>query len=84
METVLIIEQAVLAAFTVLWLTASGNREALAAKTKSRKINKMLNCDFCISFWVNVICSAVLFLLSRDAEVAVYPFLATPITRVLL
>lgn len=50
-----------------------------------RLISEALSCDFCISFWVCLLLSAILYIfVSKDLTVLFYPVFATPITRLLL
>ena len=45
---------------------------------------KLANCDFCLSWWVCVILTAVWVAVTGDYTMVVAPFFATPITRVFL
>ena len=44
-------------------------------------LSKMANCDFCLSWWVNVILSIILFAVTLDVTVLAVPFCATMLTR---
>ena len=43
--------------------------------------SKLANCDFCLSWWVNVILSIILFAVTLDVTVLAVPFCATMLTR---
>lgn len=46
--------------------------------------SRMAHCNFCLSFWANVVVSLIALLFSGDVTYLVIPFVATPITRYLL
>lgn len=81
MEIVILMASA--AAFLIL--TAKKRKLIEFAQMRvPRKSAKLLSCDFCLSFWLNVILSIVLFFITKDATILLYCFVATPITRFLL
>lgn len=45
---------------------------------------KMFSCKFCLSFWVCVIISSVIFVVTGKCELVCVPFCAAPITRFIL
>lgn len=47
-------------------------------------ISRMANCDFCLSWWTNVLISIIAIAFIREAYVLVIPFVATPLTRHIL
>lgn len=47
-------------------------------------ISQMANCDFCLSFWSNVIVCMVVMLVVDDVTVGLAPLFSTMITRKLL
>jgi hypothetical protein len=47
-------------------------------------LSKMANCDFCLSWWVNVILSIILFAVTLDVMVLAVPFCSTMLTRKLI
>ena len=47
-------------------------------------ISQMANCDFCLSFWSNVIVCMVVMLVVDDMTVGLAPLFSTMITRKLL
>lgn len=47
-------------------------------------ISRMANCDFCLSWWVNLIFAIVLALATKDYHLVVMPFFSTMITRYIL
>lgn len=46
--------------------------------------SKMFSCDFCLSWWVSLSISVIIFLVTRDALVLSAPFCSTMLTRILL
>ena len=46
--------------------------------------SKMFSCDFCLSWWVSLTISVIIFLVTRDALVLSAPFGSTMLTRILL
>lgn len=78
---------ALLVAFIVLFTSISGLRDKArdwCDKYNVSIIAKMLNCDFCFSFWVSVIISTIFMTLSKDISYMFIPILSTPLTRFLL
>ena len=47
-------------------------------------LSKMANCDFCLSWWVNVIFSIILLAVTLDVTVLAVPFCSTMLTRKLI
>lgn len=47
-------------------------------------ISKMAHCDFCLSWWANVLFSVILAISTNDWSILFVPIVATPITRKLL
>lgn len=47
-------------------------------------VNQLFNCYFCLSWWVCVFISVLLFIFIGDFYVAVCPFVATPVAKFLL
>lgn len=47
-------------------------------------ISQMANCDFCLSFWSNVIVCMVVMLVVDDVIIGLAPLFSTMITRKLL
>lgn len=42
---------------------------------------EMFRCDFCLSWWFNVICCIAVVITMKDITYIIMPFMATPITR---
>ena len=87
MET--IIKVALMSAFFILNAGKSGVRDGLISicdKLKLKLLSKMFDCDFCLSFWMNVGITAIFicYMPDRLLELACIPFIATPLTRFLL
>lgn len=73
-----------LAAFIIL----TGNKTYLRYKLRDKcdiwhmsLIAKMLDCDFCLSFWLSVLIAIALAVLSHEYYLFVLPFLSTPLAR---
>lgn len=47
-------------------------------------ISRMANCDFCLSWWTNLIVCLVALAILQDPGILTIPFIATPITRHIL
>ena len=80
-----------LSAFIISLLRKLGVIERLQVhglKAKKDSINdlisRMANCDFCLSWWTNVIVSLVALAILQDPNILTIPFIATPITRHIL
>ncbi|MGL5980415.1 MAG: DUF1360 domain-containing protein [Phocaeicola sp.] len=56
----------------------------LGQRCSVKIISELFNCQFCLSFWVSVILSGLLYLLVGDAIMLAYPLFTTPIIRILL
>jgi hypothetical protein len=73
-----------LAAFAIKLIEKVGLREK-GQIYAPKLISKMLNCDFCLSFWTN--CIIALFFLCVDVQCMrwyLIPLFSTPITHILL
>lgn len=82
-----IIIVALLAAFTVLTLTKNGFRENvrnLCDELDFSLVAKMLDCDFCFSFWLSLFICLILVYIFDDISYMLVPIFSTPITRFLL
>lgn len=47
-------------------------------------ISKMANCDFCLSWWTNVLFAILLMVCLQDYHLIALPFFSTMITRYVL
>lgn len=74
---------ALAASFFILTITKMGIRECLM-KVSNPFFYKLLDCDFCLGFWVSCFISLFLFIIFGDAEVLVIPFFTAPLIRFLL
>ena len=77
---------ALLSTFIVLFIGKTGLREKMRNHFDSigaTLIASMLDCDFCLSFWVCLILSITFWIIFKDMSIVV-PICATPITRYLL
>jgi len=74
---------ALLAAFALLLARKWGGIEWLQVHG-DRLLAEMANCSLCLSWWACVAVSFVFAVILLDVRWLVLPFLATPITRVLI
>lgn len=81
--TQIVLMMSTTSAFIILLLTTTGLRSKMAERAP-RLIHKMLNCDFCISFWVNFMIAAIIAVLSGDIEALLLPIITAPITRLVV
>lgn len=82
-----IIILALLTSFILLFLTKTGYRYTLRDfydLAGFSKIAKMLDCDFCFSFWLSLGLATFLAILHRDLAWVITPIFSTPLTRFLL
>lgn len=78
---------ALFVAFFVLLFTKTNIRSALinyCDNTKLKLLADMLDCDFCLCFWLSAIISIFFGLITLDLTFIAIPFLATPIARFLV
>jgi hypothetical protein len=47
-------------------------------------ISDMLDCDFCLSFWVSLVIAALIAIITFDFSWLLIPFMSTPLIRFLL
>lgn len=70
--------------FLILLFDKWGLRNHIIEKTRVKFIADLFSCDFCLSFWVSVLVSSICIIAGGDTSFLIYPFLATPIVRVLI
>ena len=69
--------------FIIQFISVVGIREWLQIHS-NKFFNKLLNCDFCLSFWVNLFVSLCYITYTKDYSIWYYFIIATPITKKLL
>ena len=77
---------ALLSAFVVLFIGKTGLREKMRNHFDSigaTPMASMLDCDFCLSFWICLAISFIFWIVFKDVSVVV-PVCATPVTRYLI
>lgn len=82
-----IIITALIASFLILFATTSNIRYLIRDWCDVKKLSliaKMLDCDFCFSFWANFIIAVILAIIMQDTSYLFIPMFSTPITRFLL
>lgn len=72
-----------LSTFIIQFISVSGIREYLQIHS-NKFFNKLLDCDFCLSFWVNIFIYSCYVIYTKDYSIWYYPIIATPITKKLL
>ena len=78
---------ALFSAFVELFISVSGLRYWLRDQCDDMGFTffvKMLECDFCLGFWLSVIISIIMVLVTLDPLYLLVPVFATPITRMLV
>lgn len=78
---------ALFSTFVELFMSKSGFRYLLRDQCDDidfALIAKMLDCDFCLGFWLSVIISIVMVLITLDPSYFYVPVFATPIIRFLI
>lgn len=74
---------AAFAAFIIIMTTKIGLRDYLINKTKGT-LQQLLECEFCLGFWIAVIISVFLSINNKDISFMLIPFISAPITRFLV
>ena len=74
---------ALLAAFMVLLVKKWGIAEYWQIHGNDF-VSRLFSCDLCMSFWACVIVSAVAMVVSGDVRMTAVPFMAMPITRMMV
>lgn len=70
-------------AFIILLIGKLGLRNYLIARAP-KLISELLECDFCLSFWLSLILACILAIIIGDINIIFIPVLSTPIIRFLL
>lgn len=83
-----------LAAFIILWAMKTEYRykvrdyfDTLSNRTGKKYlklVSNMLDCDYCLSFWVSLTIAVLAFAITHDYSWLLTPFLTTPLIRFLL
>lgn len=82
-----IIQIALFTAFIILFLERTGLKQKMIdffAVKKLMLLTKLLECDFCLSFWVASIISICYSLILNDPLIMLSPIFTTPLTRYIL
>lgn len=82
-----IIVISLLSAFVILVMNKSEVRDKLRdynCRIANFKIAKMLECDFCLGFWVAIVIAAILSIFTLNASWIFVPVMSAPITRFLV
>lgn len=81
---IIMILTALLAAWIIQFLRKSKLMEKMQVNAPCALIEELLSCDFCLSWWCNVVISIVVALLLGSWVCVLMPFFGTMITRMLL
>lgn len=82
-----IVLTALFCAFIILVTSKNGLRykaQSLCATKGLTLIAQMLDCDFCFGFWLSVIISSTMFLVTMDTSYIFVPVFSAPLTRFLI
>lgn len=74
-------------AFVVLFLGKIGLRDYLIEHSRISILSKLIACDFCLCFWINLVFSTSFVLFNIPTEIPmifVYTICSTPISRFIL
>jgi hypothetical protein len=81
-------------AFIILWSMKTEYRYKVrdffdiqfnrTGKKYFKLISDMLDCDFCLSFWVSLVIAALIAIITFDFSWLLIPFMSTPLIRFLL
>lgn len=72
-----------LAAFMVLLVKKWGIAEWMQVHG-CRMVSELFSCDLCMSFWACVIVSGMALMVTGEVICVVLPFMATPVTRMIV
>lgn len=78
---------ALFVAFVVLAFTISGLRDKVSYYLADRKLNllyQLVDCNFCLSFWITFCISIILAIFSQDSRYLLIPVFSTPLSKLLL
>jgi len=70
-----------LTTFTIIVAEKFGIISYLQTNLKSNILNKMVNCYFCLSFWVAMVYCIVLSIAMNDYTILSVPIFSSPISR---
>lgn len=71
-------------AFVILFIGKSGMRDFLMERARYRFIYDLLDCDFCLSFWLSLIISVVLSFIFANEAMLIIPLFSTALARYIL
>jgi len=72
---------ALLVTFTIIVAEKFGIISYLQSNLKSNLLNKLVNCYFCLSFWVAMVYCVVLSVALNDWTFLLVPIFSSPISR---
>lgn len=71
---------AMLTTFTLLFLRKIGFVERMQVHG-NRFVSQLFQCAFCLSFWLSLIVSIILVLITNELTYIFIPFFSTPLSR---
>lgn len=78
-----IIYVALLSSFIFTLLEKWGIREQITMRAP-KLISEMSECDFCLTFWIDMFLSILFLIFTGDWSCLLIPFFATPLFRIIL
>lgn len=81
---VIAVAVALVVAFVILFMGKSGMRDFLMEHAHYRFMYNLLDCDFCLSFWLSLIISVALSFVFANEAMLIIPLFSTTLARYLL
>lgn len=78
-----IVTIALISAFVIQFIDKVGLRN-LVIERAGYFVSNAFSCDFCLSFWTNLLVCILLVLITGNYALFVVPFMSVPITRILI
>nr|DAO87927.1 MAG TPA: Protein of unknown function (DUF1360) [Caudoviricetes sp.] len=72
---------AMISCFIFLFLDKIGFRGYIVMYSPIRLFSDLFNCDFCLSFWINLFVSMLVVIVTQDYWTFLIPLFSTPISR---
>ena len=74
---------ALLSAFVILFANKIGLIEYLV-NIPNKFISKLVQCNFCMSFWIALFISIIIIVLTKDFKYIFIPIISSPISRLVI
>jgi|WetSurMetagenome_2_1015567.scaffolds.fasta_scaffold35696_2 hypothetical protein len=79
-----IVYSSLISAYLIALISKINLRNLIIERVPSKLISELFSCDFCLSFWVNLLISIMITIYTKDIRNLLICIFATPITRILL